>query len=231
MKEIGLEESLDKMAKRACENVVHGSTVGLGSGSTMARFVRALGEEVKKRALDVVVIPSSIQIQSVAEESGLKVAAFGNPPNVDVVFDGADQVDRSFNLLKGHGGALLKEKVVMVASRKRIILVDERKFSDRLDKAVPVEVLSFARNPVAEGLTRLGGKPRLRLLEKGFPYVTEQGNIILDTEFGPIDEPKDLERKAKLMPGVMEVGIFTMPIDLIYKARLGGEVKLIKPQG
>lgn len=222
-----VESIIDKMAREALENVKNNMIIGLGSGFAVSRFVDALGIFIKNNQIDVSVIPSSLQIQIFAERAGLKIAQTNLIPLIDLVVDGLDQIDKRFNMIKGGGGALLREKVLMRASKKVVILANEDKFVENLNKKVPIEVLPFARNLVSKELEKIDGKPELRLLEKGYPVFTENGNIIFDTDFGIIKNPPLLLRKIKNIPGVVEAGIFTERIDSVYKGCKDGTIKKI----
>lgn len=224
------EKIMDKMAEKALENVKDGMIIGLGSGFAVSRFVDALSKYIKKNRIKVSVIPSSLQIQIFAEKAGLEFAQPNLIPSIDLVVDGLDQIDRNFNMIKGGGGALLREKVLLRASKKVVILTKEDKFVETLNRKVPIEVLPFARNLVLKELEKIGGKPELRLLEKGYPVFTENGNIIFDTDFGLIKDPPLLLSKIKNIPGVIEAGIFTEKINSVYKAYKDGTIKKIVPK-
>jgi len=147
--------------------------------------------------------------------------------NIDVVFDGADQIDHQKYLIKGGGGALLRENILINAAKKVVIMADKSKFVKNFNRAVPVEVHPLARNTVTKSIRKLGGKPMVRTLERGYPFITENGNVILDCNFGIIKKPKALAQKIKLIAGVMEVGIFTRKPDVIYKAKSSGKFEII----
>jgi len=173
-------------------------------------------------------VPTSTQIEIVATESGISIVPFAG--SVDLVVDGADQVDGRMNLIKGGGGALLREKVLMSSAKKVAIVAGEEKFAPKLCTGgvkVPVEVAPFARKSVKAKLAQLGGAPEERLLPKGYPYFTENGNVILDTRFAPIDEPAALEGRVKNIPGVVEVGIFTIKPITVYKVRESGRFEVM----
>src|SRR3990170_4622197 len=146
---------------------------------------------------------------------------------IDVVFDGADQIDEQKNLIKGGGGALLRENILINAAKKVVIMADKSKFVKYFNRTVPVEVHPLARNTVVKSIHTLGGKPKIRTIERGYPFITENGNVILDCDFGVIKNPKSLAQKVKLIPGVMEVGIFTRKPDVIYKAKTNGKFEII----
>ena len=217
------EEHIYKMAKIVASIAPKSGVIGLGSGSTVAAFIEALSETEGVKALTI--IPSSMQIEAKALEYGLRIGTPSLINEIEWTFDGADQVDKHLNLIKGGGGALLKERVLLSAAKRCVIMVDESKVVERLNKAVPIEVLPFARWYVKERLEALGGKAVVRADRKGYPYITENGNIILDVDFGEITEPKTLHYKIKEIAGVIDTGIFsTLPSPLIYVARKDGSV-------
>ena len=215
-------QALEGVARDLSEKLVAGMTLGLGSGSTVAALIEELSPLVMAKSKRIIGVPTSTQIEIVALRNGINLAHFNG--SVDLVIDGADQVDAKLNLIKGGGGALLREKVVMGGAKKVAIVADERKFSNLLCEngvKVPVEVFTMARESVKVKLSRLGGVPEDRALPKGYPYFTENGNVILDTAFEPIEDPEALERDVKNIPGVAEVGIFTMKPITVY--RLGND--------
>lgn len=218
---------LKRMAEVAVKDLEDTRIISLGSGSAVAAFVKALSDYVKQHKINISVIPSSIQIQLIAERANLNICSHHLIPFIDLAIDGADQIDNQFRMIKGGGGALLKEKVLLNSAKRRIILVDESKFTKLLNKPVPIEVHPFARASVEKSLKLMGGMPRLRLRGKGYPFITDNGNIILDTDFGEISNPEELELKIKALPGVMEVGIFTCKIDRVYKVYKSGHVERI----
>ncbi|MCP8322003.1 MAG: ribose-5-phosphate isomerase A, partial [archaeon] len=144
--ELESEEIVDKMAEEALKNVKDNMIIGLGSGFAVSRFVDALRRYIEKNQIKVLVIPSSLQIQTFAERAGLEIAPPNLIPFINLVVDGLDQIDKSFNMIKGGGGALLRENVLISASKKVVILEDEDKFVEYLNRKVPIEVLHFARN-------------------------------------------------------------------------------------
>jgi ribose 5-phosphate isomerase A len=138
------------------------------------------------------------------------------------VFDGADQIDAKFNMIKGGGGALLREKILISAAKKVVIVADSTKFVQSFNRSVPIEVHPMARSVVSKKLSEIGGKPVLRTLDKGYPFVTENGNVILDIIFASIPDPKKMEVELKSIAGVMEVGLFTRRADVYYRAKSDG---------
>jgi ribose 5-phosphate isomerase A len=201
----------------ASKYVRDGMIIGLGSGSTVAAFLDLLDQRLKHEDMKIKVIPTSLQIKLKAEEMNLEIADYTLIPEIDLVYDGADEIDVNLNMIKGGGGALLREKIVMHASKKSIILADDRKYVDRLRWKVPIEVLPYARSYVSKRLEDMNGKPSIRMLNKGYPFITENGSIILDTDFGAINNPEELEVSIKSIAGVLEVGIFSRSADIYYR--------------
>lgn len=192
----------------------------------MTILVRELANLPYKRSVEFVT--TSIQIKIEAEKVGLKIADESNFVDVDVVFDGADQIDSDFNMIKGGGGALLREKVLISAANKVVILADNTKFVKRLTQPVPIEIHKFARSFLLKRLKEIGGSPKLRTMDKGYPYVTENGNIVLDTSFNSIGNVRNKEIELKNIPGVLEVGLFTRA-SIYYKAKNDGSFEIIQP--
>lgn len=226
---MGSTDALHSMALKAVKHVKDNANVGLGSGSTVSMFVKALAKHVKDNKLDIRVIPTSLQIKLEAETLGFKIADEMLIPSTDIVFDGADQIDAKFNMIKGGGGALLREKVLMHASKQTVILADESKYVDALNRAVPIEVLPYARTYVVGRLKKMGAEPNLRSLDKGYPFITENGNLILDTSFGKIKDVGKMELELKNIAGVMEVGLFSKHANMYYKAKKNGTVEILTP--
>ena len=222
-----IKSALHKSAKDAVKRFVTANqVVGLGSGSTMTILVRELANLPYKRSVEFVT--TSIQIKIEAEKVGLKIADESNFVDIDVVFDGADQIDSDFNMIKGGGGALLREKVLISAANKVVILADDTKFVKRLTQPVPIEIHKFARSFLLKRLKEIGGSPKLRTMDKGYPYVTENGNIVLDTSFNSIGNIRNKEIELKNIPGVLEVGLFTRA-SIYYKAKNDGSFEIIQP--
>lgn len=172
-------------------------------------------------------VPTSLQIKVEAEKIGLQFADESRVPDIDLVFDGADQIDSKFNMIKGGGGALLREKILISSAKKVVIIADESKFVQSFSRSVPIEVHPMARTAVAKKLKEMGGQPALRTLDKGYPFVTENGNVILDTTFAAIPDPARMEMDLKNIAGVLEVGIFTRRADAYYKAKNDGTFEII----
>ncbi len=222
-----VDDAIKALSPQALKMVKDNYVIGLGSGRAATAIVRLLSVHLKKNHLYVKAIPTSLQIKMEAERGGISIIEPDQIDHVDLVFDGADQIDAKGNMIKGGGGALLREKILISMAKKVVIIADESKFVKQLDHSVPVEVHQFARNTAAIQIRKHGGRPHMRLLERGYPYVTENGNIILDCEFGTISNPKELEAKIIGIPGVIEVGIFSKP-DMIYKAKENGKFEILR---
>ena len=199
-----------KAAERAVESIQSGMILGLGTGSTTRFALDFIGQGIKMgRLKNIVGIPSSLQTENQAKEFGIPLTTFDDHPEIDLTIDGADEVDPQLNLIKGGGGALLREKVLAQASRQNIIIVDESKLSSQLGThwPVPVEVIPFAWKPEANYLTSLGATVVLRK-KQDVPFTTDQGNFILDCGFGLIPDLKELAMKLNQRAGIVEHGLF-----------------------
>jgi ribose 5-phosphate isomerase A len=199
--------------------------VGLGSGSTVAVLLREIARLTDKNTTEFVA--TSLQIKKEAENNGLIIVDESKIPSTNIVIDGADQVDSKFYMIKGGGGALLKEKVLICAARRVIIVADSNKFVNKFSRAIPIEVHPFARSIVGIKLREIGGIPSLRTIEKGYPFITESGNIILDTSFHSLSDIPSTEINLRNIPGVLEVGLFTRRADVYYKANSDGSFETI----
>jgi ribose 5-phosphate isomerase A len=199
-------------AERGASLVQSGMALGLGSGTTSALMVQAIGRKLREGALrDIVGVPSSSAIAAVARESGVPLATLDERPALDLNLDGADEVDPNLDLIKGLGGALLWEKIVATAAREVVILVDDSKLVSRLGtKApLPVEVVPFGWKSHLAFIVSLGGAPTLRLEPDGKPFVTDEGNYILHCRFeGGIADPAGLEAKLLGRAGIVGTGLF-----------------------
>ena len=212
-------ESEKELAGRAAAKLVSdGQVVGLGTGSTAYFAVIALGERVKA-GLKIVGIPTSNATADLARKVGVPLTTLDEHSEIDITIDGADEVDPQLNLIKGGGGALLREKVVASASKKMVVVADSGKLVSQLGRfPLPVEIIPFARAVVAMKLVSLGATPKIRLKADGQPYVTDNGNHILDASFGRIADPPAVARSLSDTPGVVEHGLF---IGLAKVALLG----------
>lgn len=198
-------------AERAVDFVEAGMVVGLGSGSTTLHAVRRIGELVREGQLkDILGVPTSESTAAEARRLRIPVTTLERDPVVDLTIDGADEVAPNFDLIKGGGGALLREKIVAQASQRLIIVIDESKLTPALGTkwVVPVEVIPFGWIPEGNFLASLGAEVKLRQTAGGEPYVTDQGNWILDARFGPIKEPTALAAKLAARAGIVAHGLF-----------------------
>jgi ribose 5-phosphate isomerase A len=217
-------------AVRALEEVKDGMVLGLGTGSTAAFFVEALAARVRA-GLRVVGIPTSERTAAQARELGIPLTTFADHQRLDLTVDGADEVTRgSLDLIKGLGGALLREKIVAAASARLVIIVDDEKLVDRLGERspVPVEVAQFGWQATAAALTRFGCVPQRRTTVGDTPYVTDGGNYILDCRFGPIADPAALEQWLAMTVGAIESGLFIRRASAVVVAAASG-VEILTP--
>jgi len=213
------EKSKKRAALEAVKHVKDSFVVGLGSGSTAAYAIKEIGKITRQKNWQVLGVPTSYQAMQLATEYGIKLTTLQEHPQLDLTIDGADQIDRELNLIKGMGGALTREKIVASASKRVIIVADETKSVKKLgtNHPVPIEVLPFATSTVMLKIRKMKGKPRLRETSgKVGPLVTDNGNFILDADFGPIDAPSELNFQLKSVPGVVETGIFAGLADIVY---------------
>jgi len=210
-----LDQPKQQAAKRALDLIRDGQVIGLGTGSTAKFAIEGLGRLVRE-GLSVQGVPTSVATERLARELAIPLVNLNEAGVIDVTLDGADEVDPDFNMIKGGGGALTREKLVALASVKRVILVDESKLVSRLglSRLLPIEVLPFAWTLAARLLTGLGCVASLREHD-GVPFVTDNGNHILDCAFGPIEDAATLEKRIKLLPGVIECGLFIRIADTL----------------
>lgn len=225
------QKSAEALAKDAVKKFVkRDQVIGLGSGPMAAAIVREMEAFSEKETLDC--IPSSLQIKFEAECSGLRIADEALIPEIDVVFDGADEIDSGYNMIKGGGGALFREKVIHSAAKEIVITAESNKYVHSFSWPVPIEVHPFAAHSVRKYLeTKYSSKPRMRMLNEGYPYITENGNLVLDTsfDFGSLPDIPDLEKELKNIAGITQVGLFSRTADVYYKARKDGGFDLLRP--
>ena len=211
----GSETAKRRAAERAAEAVDDGMVVGLGTGSTAAHAIRALGWAVEA-GLDVRGVATSYASAALAREVGLPLTTLEDEARVDVAIDGADQF-AGFDLIKGGGAAHAREKLVAGAADRFLVVVDRTKEAPVLDRSVPVEVLPSGRATVAAAVREHGGTPVLRAAErKDGPVITDNGNVVLDCDFGEIDDPGALAATLSSIPGIVEHGLFVDVVDAIY---------------
>ena len=209
-------------AARASLKYVHdGQVVGLGSGSTATIAIRLLGERVRG-GLKIRGIPTSIASRDLAGQLGIPLVTFDEVQEIDVTIDGADEFDPALNLIKGGGGAMLREKIVAYASKQLVIVTDSSKQVPVLGKfPLPVEVIGFAEALVAKKISDLGAKVVRRLDSSGKLYITDENHHILDCHFGRIADPATLARTLSEMPGIVEHGLFVGMASAVLMAKAG----------
>lgn len=221
--------NIDASKKRVGEAVVKyikdGMKIGLGSGSTMFYMVQKLGERVKEEGLNIVGIPTSRETAEWANKFGVPLTDFSNVQQLDIAIDGADEVDPNLQLIKGGGGALLREKIVADAAKAFYVIVDASKTVDHLGAfPLPVEVIPFGWEVTATKVAQLGCDPSLRKTD-GEIFITDNGNYILDCNFNKILEPKKLQNDLKSLVGVVENGLF---INMTTKLLVGKDGEIIE---
>jgi len=220
-----------RAALEAVKHVREGFVVGLGSGTTAAYAVQEIGERVRQGDLRVLGVPTSHQALMLAVSCGIPLTTLDEHPLLDLAIDGADQIDRELNLIKGMGGALTREKIVASAAKQFVIVADETKLVEKLgvNHSIPLEVLPFALPIVMVKVRELGGKPVLREGKgKVGPVVTDNGNFVVDVDFGPVDFLSELDVKLKLVPGVLETGLFVGIADVVYVGGKTGVQRLVR---
>jgi ribose 5-phosphate isomerase A len=228
MKDVSANTDAKKAAGEAAAELVKSNmVVGLGTGSTVAWTIKRLGERVNEEGLDFLGVPTSFQAENLAIACGVALTTLNQHPVLDLAIDGADQVDHNFYVIKGGGAAHTREKVVSSSARRFVIVADESKYVPQLTWPVPVEVLPFALRLVERRMMELCGKPVLRQgVRKDGPVITDNGNFVMDVDFGIIEDPHGLAAKISIIPGVVEHGIFDN-LDELYLAR-AGRVEIIR---
>ena len=225
------EKEKKNAALEAVKHVKNGFIVGLGSGSTAAYAIEEIGNRIRREGLHVFGVPTSYQALMLAVKYGILITTLEEHPMLDLTIDGADQIDDELNLIKGMGGALAREKIVAFASKKLVIVADETKKVKILGEnghPVPIEVLPVAAPIVMRKMKEAGGKPILREgTKKVGPVITDNGNVIVDVDFGLIRKPKELERKLRDIPGVVETGLFVKMANMVYVGKRSGVEKLV----
>ena len=211
----GSDDQKRRAGESAAEAVEDGMVVGLGTGSTAAWAIRAIGRAVDA-GLDVRGVPTSFQSRELAREAGIPLVGLDEVGSVDLAIDGADQF-AGWDLVKGGGAAHAREKIVDAAAERFLVVADPSKEAAVLDHPVPVEVLPDARRTVARAVREEGGEPTLRAAEcKDGPVVTDNGNLVLDCDFGSVEKPAELATALSGIPGVVEHGLFVGLADEIH---------------
>jgi ribose 5-phosphate isomerase A len=215
------QELKRRVASEAAKRITSGMRLGLGSGSTVGLVVAALGEQLHHGDLhDLKIVAASTRTEAAMAQVGLPLATLDEYPELDLAIDGADEVDPQFAMIKGGGGALLRERIVLAAAAERLIVIDESKVVPVLGTrwSVPVEVVRFGSRVAEHALRALGSEPVLRT-RGGAPVITDEGDYILDCAFGPISDPERLAARISGQPGVVAHGIF---IDLVDRLLIAG---------
>lgn len=224
------ESSKQAAGQAAASLVEDGMVLGLGTGSTVAHFLLAVARRISSEGLKVTGVPTSEATAAEARKLGITISTLEDNPILDLVVDGADEVDTEFRLIKGGGGALLREKIVASAGKKVVIIVGANKTVERLGTTflLPVEVMPFGHSATKEKISALGCRPFLRTAdEAGSPMVTDNGNYIFDCKFDDgIVDPEGLHRSLSELPGVAEVGLFLNLCDVLIEGRDDGSAKV-----
>jgi ribose 5-phosphate isomerase A len=204
-------------ARSAVAAIESGMVVGLGSGTTSLRAVHVLAERIRNEKLEIVGVPTSVATEREARSLGIPLATLEEKTELDLAVDGADQVDEHLACIKGYGGALVREKIVARCARRFIVMVDPTKLAPVLDKPVPVEVLPFGWAVAWRELVALNGHPHMRRADAE-PYRTDNGNYILDVDFGRVPDPGALALRISALPAVVDHGLF---VDIVSELHVG----------
>jgi ribose 5-phosphate isomerase A len=217
------DQEKEAAARASLRFIQDGQVVGLGTGSTAACFIKLLGEQVKQ-GMRIRGIPTSDRSRELAMSLGIPLTTLDECQEIAVTVDGADEVDPQLRLIKGGGGAMLREKIVASATKQMIVVADASKRVERLGKfPLPVEVIRFAQELIAKRISALGAQVNLRTNSDGSPYITDENNHILDCRFGEIRDADQLARQLSEMPGVVEHGLFIGMASVALLAR-GSEI-------
>jgi len=218
------DQEKEAAARASLEFIEDGQVVGLGTGSTAAFFIKLLGEKVKA-GLRIRGIPTSIRSKELAASLGIPLTTLDECQNIDVTVDGADEVDPQLRLIKGGGGAMLREKIVASATKKMVVVADASKQVQHLGKfPLPVEVIGFAQALVAKKIAAMGARVEERKDASGKSYITDEHHHILDCSFGEMKDPDRIARELSEMPGVVEHGLFIGMASVALFAR-GSEIE------
>jgi ribose 5-phosphate isomerase A len=201
---LSYDDAIKALSSDALKFVKDDYVIGLGSGRAATALVKSLSKLIKLKGYNIRGVPTSLQIKLIAEKGGIPLVEADQVEHIDVVFDGADQIEK-----------------------KVVVMADKTKFVKNFTRTVPVEIHPLARNSVTKSIKKLGGDVEIRSLDRGYPFFTENGNIILDCDFGTIKNPKVLTQKIKQTAGVLESGIFLRKPDMIYKAKENGKYDIL----
>jgi ribose 5-phosphate isomerase A len=233
MKDRSIERGKKLAAIRAVDdNVKNNMILGIGSGSTVVYAVERIAELVRNNNLNIKCIPTSFQSYQLIVKHNLNLVSLDQYPVIDLDIDGADEIDKNLNLIKGGGGCLVQEKIIAYNSKKFIVIADFRKNSDYLGekwkKGIPIEVIPLSYIPLMKKFETLGGKPKLRMAKaKAGPLVTDNGNFIIDVDFGIIKNPSELNHELLSIPGVVDTGLFIGMASKAYIGKQDGDILII----
>ncbi len=232
-----IDEAKKNAGYAAADFVKDGMVVGLGSGTTVVYFIKKLGERIKEEKLEIIGIPTSIKTEGIARKNGIRVSSLDEHPVVDIAVDGADEFSPQLDLIKGLGGALLREKMVAYASKQFVVIVDWRKRVSALGtrSPLPVEVIRFSWKAIARWVEKTLSSEccvvSLRELPEGRPYITDNGNYILDCRFEKgIQNPAQMEKELNTIPGVVENGLFIDMADVVLVGEKDGSVSRVEKE-
>lgn len=222
---VSLDSYKQQAAERALEHVQSGMRLGLGTGSTARYVVEGLAVRLRDGRLhDIVSVPTSQATAALARSLDIPLTTLDEQPTLDLAIDGADEIDPRLDLIKGLGGALLREKIVAAAANQLVIVADHTKIVQMLGEhtALPVEVIAFGLRPCEQHLRNLGCVPLLRRRPDGSPFETDESNRILDCRFNAISEPASLSVAIRAIPGVVDHGLFVDMATIVYVAGIDG---------
>ena len=215
-----IDEAKKRAARQAVERVESGMVLGIGSGTTTAEAIKIIGQKLRDGQLsDIKGVPTSYHSIQEAVKANLPLTTLDEYPVLDLGIDGADQIDPYLNAIKGHGGAMLREKIVAASCKEYVLIADETKLTKKLgtDQEVFLEVHPFAITPVLKRIIEMGAKATVRqAAHKLGPVITDNGNNLIDALFGPIDNPRELNRRLHSVQGLMETGLFVGYSNLAY---------------
>lgn len=213
----------EQLKQRACQHAVRevqdGMVLGLGTGSTVYYFLQELGRLVRE-GLNITGVPTSLRTAQIATQLAIPLTTLEDQPHLDLAVDGADEVDGQLNMVKGAGGALLREKIVAASASRFLIVVDDSKIVTSLGERypIPIEVVTFGISPATRALEALGAQVTLRRQTDGQPWLTDNGNATLDCRFGHIADPNALQKQLLAIPAVVDTGLF---IDMAHSVVVG----------
>lgn len=227
---LGMDDAAKRCAGRAAADLVEsGMRVGLGTGSTFRHALERLAERVREEGLEISGVPSSVSTRTLAEDHGITLLDLEQVDTLDLTIDGADEVDPGKNLIKGGGGALMRERIIAGAAKELVVIVSEDKLVDPLGSTfpLPVEVLPFGWRQALREIVSFGCEPELRL-RAGEPYLTDNDNFILDCRFAAIEDPAALYRELNCIPGVLDNGLFVGMAGRVFVGNAHGMVRVLQ---